>query len=108
MKNIFIVSNKKNKFNKKIRVNSDKSISIRWVILSSLANGVSRAKNLLLSEDVKAAIDSIKKLGIKVKLEKKSCKIYGKGINGYKYKKNLILNAQNSEPLKVNFRFFNK
>ena len=66
------------------------------MILSSLANGVSRAKNLLLSEDVKAAIDSIKKLGIKVKLEKKSCKIYGKGINGYKYKKNLILNAQNS------------
>ena len=31
-----------------------------------LGNGTSRAKNLLMSEDVLAAIDAIKKLGIKV------------------------------------------
>ena len=34
-----------------------------------------------------------------INLKKKECKIYGKGINGYKYKKNLTINAQNSGTL---------
>ena len=61
---------------------------------------VSKAKNLLMSEDVLAAINAIKKLGIKVILKKKECKIYGKGINGYKYKKNITINAKNSGTLR--------
>ena len=64
MPKILVVNKKIKKFNKKIFVSGDKSISIRWVLISSLANGVSEAKNLLISEDVLAAIDSIKKLGI--------------------------------------------
>ena len=52
-----------------------------------------------MSEDVLAAIKVIKKLGIKVKLNNNICKIYGRGINGYKYKKNLTLNAENSGTL---------
>ena len=55
---------------KVINVSGDKSISIRWVLFSSLANGISTAKNLLESEDVLAAIKAVKKLGIKVKQEK--------------------------------------
>ena len=86
-------------FNKKINVSGDKSLSIRWVLFSSLASGVSKAKNLLMSEDVIAALEAIKKLGIKVKLNKNICKIYGKGINGYKFKKNLKLDAKNSGTL---------
>ena len=82
-----------------ITVPGDKSLSIRWVLFASLATGTSKAKNLLMSEDVLAAIDTIKKLGIKVTTNKKECKIYGKGINGYKYKKNLKINAQNSGTL---------
>jgi 5-enolpyruvylshikimate-3-phosphate synthase len=69
------------------------------VLFSSLANGVSKAKNLLISEDVLAAIEAVKKLGIKVILNKKECKIFGQGINGYKYKKNLKIDAQNSGTL---------
>ena len=60
-------------------MSGDKSISIRWVLFASLANGVSKAKNLLRSEDVLASIETIKKLGIKVTLSKKLCTIYGKG-----------------------------
>ena len=71
MSNILVVKKKIKKFNKKIFVSGDKSISIRWVLISSLADGVSEAKNLLISEDVLAAINSIKKLGIKVKIKKK-------------------------------------
>ena len=37
-----------NIFNKKISVSGDKSISIRWVLFSSLAKGVSVAENLLI------------------------------------------------------------
>ena len=94
-----IVESKIKSFKKTIRVSGDKSISIRWVLFSSLASGVSTAKNLLISEDVIASINAIKKLGIKVNLNKKICKIFGKGLNGYKYKKNLIINAENSGTL---------
>ena len=93
------INNKLKNFNKKIIVPGDKSISIRWVLFSSLADGKSTAKNLLLSEDVKAALKVIKKLGIKVKINQNDCKIYGRGINGYNYKKNLKLNAENSGTL---------
>ncbi len=94
-----IFKNKIKSFKKNITVSGDKSISIRWVLFSSLANGISKANNLLLSEDVLAAIKAIKKLGIKSKLNSNECKIYGKGIDGYKYKKNLTINAQNSGTL---------
>ena len=87
MTNPIVIKSKINKYKKKIQVSGDKSISIRWVLLSSLANGVSKAKNLLLSEDVIAAINAIKKLGIRVRIFKNECKIYGKGLNGYDYKK---------------------
>ncbi len=99
MPNKIIIKNTINSFNKKISVSGDKSISIRWVLFSSLANGISTAKNLLMSEDVLAALEVIKKLGINFKIRKNVCKIYGKGIDGYKYKKNLILNAKNSGTL---------
>ena len=98
-KNIIILKNKIKKFNKTISVSGDKSISIRWVLLSSLSNGISKAKNLLMSEDVIAALKAIRKLGIKVKVNKNECTIYGNGFEGYKYKKNLRINAENSGTL---------
>ena len=66
MPNKIILKNKVSNFNRKISIPGDKSISIRWVLISSLASGVSKAKNLLMSDDVLAAIKSIKKLGVKV------------------------------------------
>ena len=99
MPNHIILKNRIKDFNKKIIVSGDKSISIRWVLFSSIATGVSSATNLLISEDVLTAINAIKKLGIKVSLNKKTCKIYGKGINGYNYKKNLLIDSGNSGTL---------
>jgi len=99
MSNVTVIKKKIKRFSKVITVSGDKSLSIRWVLFSSLANGVSKAHNLLMSEDVIAAIKAIKVLGIKSKFEKNTCKIYGKGINGYQYKKKLIINAQNSGTL---------
>ena len=99
MSKIFKISKEIGDFKKIIRVPGDKSLSIRWVLFSSLAEGTSTARNLLMSEDVLAAIKAIKKLGIKIIIKKKECKIFGKGIDGYKYKKNLTIDAQNSGTL---------
>ena len=94
-----ILNNKINKFNKIINVSGDKSLSIRWVLFASLANGVSKANNLLMSEDVKTALNAIKNLGIKYEIKNGQCIIHGKGIDGYKYKKNITINANNSGTL---------
>ena len=99
MTNSIVIKKKLKNFNKKIVVSGDKSISIRWVLFASLASGNSKAQNLLISEDVKAAIKTVRKLGIKVISNNKFCKIFGKGINGFNYKKNLTLNAENSGTL---------
>jgi 3-phosphoshikimate 1-carboxyvinyltransferase len=99
MKKTIVISQKLESFNKEILIEGDKSLSIRWVLFASLASGVSRCFNLLMSEDVLAAIKTIKKLGIKVKLDDKYCKIYGRGIVGYKIKKKTIINAENSGTL---------
>ena len=99
MNQTIIIKKKFKDFNKRINISGDKSLSIRWVLFASLASGVSKSKHLLMSEDVLAAITTIKKLGVKVKFNKDICIIYGKGINGYKYKKNITINAQNSGTL---------
>jgi len=99
MSTILLIKNKIKDFNKSIKVDGDKSLSIRWVLLASQAIGKSRAYNLLMSEDVLAALNSIKKLGIKVKVKKYYCEIVGNGINGFKYKKNLTIEAKNSGTL---------
>ena len=99
MANKIILKKKIISFKKKISIPGDKSISIRWVLISSLANGVSKAKNLLMSGDVLTAIKAIKKFGVKVIIKKNLCIIHGSGIDGYKYKKNITLNAGNSGTL---------
>ena len=99
MSNTLFIKNKLQSFNKTIVVPGDKSLSIRWILFASLASGISSASNLLISEDVLASIEAIKKLGIKVIFKNNKCLIYGKGIDGYNYKKNITINARNSGTL---------
>ena len=99
MSKTLFIKGKIKRFNKTIYVSGDKSLSIRWILLASQASGKSKAYNLLMSEDVIAAIDAIKKLGIKVNIYKNFCEIHGNGINGFKYKKNLTIDAKNSGTL---------
>ena len=99
MSQLIVIRKKIKKFKKEINIPGDKSLSIRWVLFSSLASGISKSKNLLISEDILASINVVKKLGIKVILTKKFCKIYGKGMNGFKYRNNMLLDAKNSGTL---------
>ena len=86
-------------YNKKIEIEGDKSLSIRWALLASQSIGKSTSTNLLRSDDVLNTLNCLKKLGVKIYLFKNKCEIYGTGINGYKYKKNIVLNAGNSGTL---------
>jgi 3-phosphoshikimate 1-carboxyvinyltransferase len=99
MSQIFHISKSLKPFKKEIIIEGDKSLSIRWALLASQAIGKSTAKNILLSEDVLNTLNCLKKLGINIKVNKNTCVINGMGINGYKYKKNIILNAGNSGTL---------
>ncbi len=86
-------------FKKSINIEGDKSLSIRWALIASQASGKSKSFNLLKSEDVIHTLQCLKKLGIKIKLANNYCEIIGNGLNGFKYKKNIILNAGNSGTL---------
>tara|TARA_B100000795_G_scaffold217293_1_gene171270 strand:- start:534 stop:1868 length:1335 start_codon:yes stop_codon:yes gene_type:complete len=99
MPKIISIKKKINNFNKTITVDADKSLSIRWALLASQATGKSRAYNLLKSEDVSFTLDCLKKLGIQISQKKKYCEITGNGIGGFKFKKNIILDAGNSGTL---------
>ena len=92
--------NKKiNSYNKKIIIDGDKSLSIRWALLASQANGKSRAYKLLKSDDVLSTLNCLKRLGVKIKFTKDYCEIVGKGLNSYNFKNNLTLDAGNSGTL---------
>ena len=99
MTKILSIQNKIKAFDKKIQVAGDKSLSIRWVLLASQALGKSKAFNLLMSEDVIAAINAMKQLGINIKFNKDYCQIQGNGLNGFKYEKNLSIDCKNSGTL---------
>ena len=99
MKNKIEINGVIKNFNKTIKIEGDKSLSIRWVLLASQAVGKSTSWNLLKSEDVLNTINCVKKLGVKVKIIKDKCEIYGVGLNGYKYKNNITLNSGNSGTL---------
>ena len=87
-------------FNKSIKVDSDKSLSIRSFLIGSISQDISSVKNVLESEDVISTINCLKKLGVKIKKNKpKSYLIYGKGLGSLFAKKNLNLNFGNSGTL---------
>ena len=98
MNKILKINRKIDSFKKIINVEGDKSLSIRWVLISSLSKKKSIALNLLKSEDVMSAINCIKLLGSKVKFSKNKCEIIGNGLH-QNYKKKLVLNAGNSGTL---------
>ena len=99
MKNQVKINQTIKTFKKTIDVSSDKSLSIRCILLSSIAIGKSKIFNLLESEDVMSAISAVKKIGVRVKKKKNYFEIEGVGINGFKIKKKTIINAGNSGTL---------
>ena len=99
MKKFISIKKKIKKFNKIINVDGDKSISIRSLIFASLATGKSKIKNLLESEDVLNTVNCLKTLGIIIHKKNNTYFVNGVGINNFKYKKKITLDAGNSGTL---------
>ncbi|MBU0504661.1 3-phosphoshikimate 1-carboxyvinyltransferase [bacterium] len=79
-----------------IEVAPDKSISHRALIFAAIANGESKIKNLLLSEDVLRTLTIINQLGIQTShtaetlTEKDELVVYGKGLQGLTKPENVL------------------
>ncbi len=87
-------------FKKVIKVDSDKSLSIRSFLIGAISQDISKIKNVLESEDVFSTINCLKKLGVKIKREKPGIySVYGKGLGSFFAKKNSQLNFGNSGTL---------
>ncbi len=99
MSNVIKISKVIKPFKQSIKIEGDKSLSIRWALIASQAKGKSISHNLLKSEDVISTLNCLKKLGIKIKLKKDKCEIFGNGLNGFNFKKKIILDAGNSGTL---------
>ncbi len=99
MPNHVLINQKINSFKKKILVSSDKSLSIRCILLASQAIGISRISNLLESEDVLDALKAIKKLGIYYEKKNNVHEIHGFGLNGFEIKKKTEIYSGNSGTL---------
>ncbi len=75
-------------YKKVIKVDSDKSISIRSFLFGAISQNISSIKNVLESDDVFSTIKCLKKLGVKInKKEKKNYLVYGKGLGSLIAKK---------------------
>ena len=94
------INNKIEPFKKSIKVDSDKSLSIRSFLIGSICQNISIAENVLESEDVFSTIKCLRKLGVQIKkVKSKYYLIYGKGLGSLHAKKNLKLNFGNSGTL---------
>ncbi len=94
------INHKIKPFKKTIKVDSDKSISIRSFLISSISHDISKVDNVLESDDVFSTINCLRKLGVYIKKEKPGTySIHGKGLGSLFAKKNLNLNFGNSGTL---------
>ena len=80
IKNTFTLKSSKSKcLNGKLSVPSDKSISIRALLISSICFGNTKISNLLESEDVKNTLNCLRELGIKILKKRTQFEVFGQG-----------------------------
>ena len=84
-----LIKNKISKFSKTIKVATDKSLSLRALMLASQCIGISKIKNLLESEDVVSCIKALRTLGVKIVKKNNTYLVYGNGLNSFKFNKKI-------------------
>ena len=95
-----VLGKKIKSFKKTIKVDPDKSISIRSFLIGSISQNISSNKNVLESEDVLSTINCLKKLGVKIiKKAKSNYLVYGKGLGSFDARATTELNFGNSGTL---------
>ena len=83
------ISERIEKFNKKIKIPGDKSCSIRALLFASQCIGESKIFNLLESTDVLDCCNALRTLGVKIVKRKSHYSVYGNGLNSFRIKKKI-------------------
>src|SRR5277367_3714980 len=78
-----------------VELPGDKSISHRYAILASLAEGTSEIRNYASSADCRSTIECMRKLGVEIDITPERVRVAGKGLDGLKPSKR-ALDARNS------------
>jgi 3-phosphoshikimate 1-carboxyvinyltransferase len=78
-----------------VELPGDKSISHRYGILASLAEGTSEILNYASSADCRSTLECMRRLGIEIDANRERVKIAGKGLHGLKASRR-SLDAENS------------
>lgn len=78
-----------------LEVPGDKSISHRYAILASLAEGRSEIRNYSTAADCRSTLECLRRLGVAIEVGKDSVRIAGKGLHGLKASRR-ALDAGNS------------
>ena len=79
-----LLKTKLKKYNKVIKIPGDKSCSIRALLFASQCIGISKIKNLLMSEDVLNCIKALRALGVKIVKKNNMHIVYANGLGSYK------------------------
>ncbi len=90
-----ITSSKSTSLKGSILIPGDKSISHRSLMISSLANGKSKIKGMLLSHDIIKTKNALEKMGVTIKNIDNDFEVYGVGTGGL-LEPNNILDLGNS------------
>ena len=67
-----------------VELPGDKSISHRYAILASLAEGTSEIRNYSSSADCRSTIECMRQLGVEIDITKEFVRVAGKGLDGLK------------------------
>jgi 3-phosphoshikimate 1-carboxyvinyltransferase len=67
-----------------VELPGDKSISHRYAILASLAEGTSEIRNYSSSADCRSTIECMRKLGVEIDITSERVRVAGKGLDGLK------------------------
>jgi 3-phosphoshikimate 1-carboxyvinyltransferase len=67
-----------------VELPGDKSISHRYAILASLAEGTSEIRNYASSADCRSTIECMRKLGVEIDITPERVRVAGKGLDGLK------------------------
>jgi 3-phosphoshikimate 1-carboxyvinyltransferase len=78
-----------------VELPGDKSISHRYAILASLAEGTSEIRNYASSADCRSTIECMRKLGVEIDITPERVRVVGQGLDGLKAPKR-DLDAGNS------------
>jgi len=73
-----------------LKAPSDKSISHRALIYSSITEDTVEIEGLMQTRDISATLDCLSQLGVEYEVDGEKVKVYGKGLRGFKEPDNVL------------------